>query len=45
VLELDINTVPEPGDRVLPPDALSRIFDELLDQGLEIAARGDDRHE
>lgn len=43
VLELDINTVPEPRDRVLPRHALPQIFDELLDRGLEIAARGDYR--
>jgi hypothetical protein len=43
VLELDINTVPEPRDRILPQDALPAIFDELLELGTEIAARGDQR--
>jgi hypothetical protein len=41
VLELDINTVPEPRDRTLPSEGLSAIFNELLELGTEIAARGD----
>jgi hypothetical protein len=43
VLELDINTVPEPRERVLPREALPQIFEELVNLGVDIAARGDER--
>jgi hypothetical protein len=43
LLELDINTVPEPQDRILPREDLPRIFDELVALGVEIATRGDYR--
>src|SRR5262249_17916290 len=40
-LELDINTAQDfPGD-ILPPEALPRIFAELVDRGMELAAKGD----
>lgn len=43
VLEFDINTVPEPAGRVLPREALPRVFDELVELGVDIATRGDIR--
>lgn len=45
VLELDINTVPGSPDRELPHDALPRIFDELVNFGVDIATRGDVRND
>jgi hypothetical protein len=39
-LELDINTAPE-RQGPIPPEALSRLFRELVRMGEEIAARGD----
>ena len=39
-LEFDINTIPE-FDQVLEKDVVSEIFNELVDAGNEIAAKGD----
>ena len=39
-LEFDINTIPE-FDRALDKDIVPKIFDELVDAGNEIAAKGD----
>ena len=39
-LEFDINTIPE-FDRALDKDVVPKIFDELVDAGNEIAAKGD----
>ncbi len=39
-LELDINTVPDSSNS-LPAEKLTDIFQELVDMGLEIAAKGD----
>jgi hypothetical protein len=40
---LDINTVPEPPDRVLSHEALPQVFEELVAMGTEIATLGDIR--
>jgi hypothetical protein len=42
-LDLDINTVPEPTDLILPQDKLGKIWTELVGLGLEIAEQGDIR--
>jgi hypothetical protein len=41
LLELDINTVPEPPDRILPRESLPRILDELINLGTALATVGD----
>ncbi len=42
-LELDVNTVPEPANRILPHQNLPRLFGELVDLGIDIATHGDVR--
>ena len=39
-LEFDIDTIPE-FDRALDKEVVPKIFDELVDAGNQIAARGD----
>lgn len=45
LLELDINTAPNPSGGELMRNQLTQLFDELVDLGVEIATRGDFRHD
>jgi hypothetical protein len=42
-VEMDINTVPEPPERILPHETLPQLFEELVSLGTEIATKGDVR--